>query len=212
MDEALLTDAIALTPAHGRAILAVAGPPGAGKSTLAVRLVDAVNARLGDAVAAYVPLDGFHLSNRQLDRAGTADRKGARFTFDVWGYLALLRRLLSDTTHPVYVPDYDRRLHEPIAARHVVEPRVRLVVTEGNYLASTEQGWREVADLAAELWYVETPRPLREARLLRRQRDGGRDAAAARAWVDSNDLVNAEEVEAQASRCDRVVTIVPGDA
>lgn len=53
--------------------------------------------------------------------------------------------------NPIYVPDYDRTMHEPVAARHVVHPQVRLVVTEGNYLASPEPGWCEVAELATEL-------------------------------------------------------------
>ena len=52
-------------------------------------------------------MDGFHLSNRQLDRLGRRDRKGAPDTFDVDGYVATLRRI-STGAGDVYVPDFDR--------------------------------------------------------------------------------------------------------
>lgn len=65
----------------GRVVLGIAGPPGAGKSTLARALV----AEIGEG-AAYLPLDGFHLSNAQLERLGLSDRKGSEPGFDVWGY------------------------------------------------------------------------------------------------------------------------------
>ena len=196
-----------LVPAAGdRRILGLAGPPGAGKSTLAYWLVDGLNTRFGPRTAAHVPLDGFHLSNAQLEHLGTTDRKGAIFTFDIGGYLALLRRLLDEPGNDVYVPDYDRRLHEPIAARHRVAASVRLIVTEGNYLARPEDGWREIAGLTSELWFIDTPDAERLHRLVDRHSSGGRDPAAALARAEHNDLRNAGLVEPDRSRCDRVIT------
>ncbi|MGH8879496.1 MAG: nucleoside/nucleotide kinase family protein [Stackebrandtia sp.] len=189
----------------GRRILGLAGPPGAGKSTLATAIVDGLNVRFGTHTAAYVPLDGFHLSNAQLARLGTADRKGAIFTFDVGGYLALLRRLLDERTEDVYVPDYDRRLHEPIAARHVVPAGVRLIVTEGNYMANPAVGWREITGLAAELWYVDAPAEERLRRLVKRHSAGNRDPEAARQRATHNDIPNGELVLADQTRCHRTV-------
>lgn len=210
--EQLVADAAALTPAPGgRFLLGIAGAPGAGKSTLAVRLVSALRERLGPDAAAYVPMDGFHLSNAQLDRLGLASRKGSAPSFDVWGYLALLRRLrAASPAEPVYVPDYDRTLHEPVAARHLVAPRVRLIVTEGNYLAAGAAGgpgWSEVREQLDALWYLATPDAVRDARLLARQRAGGLDPAAARAWVDGNDHPNGELVKAHLDPGARVVTV-----
>ena len=206
MTDTPLDAAVALLPPPGsRAVLALAGPPAAGKSTLARRLVRELDDRYGPGTAGYVPLDGFHLSNAQLDRLGVADRKGAPFTFDVDGYLALLRRLLTEPGQPIYVPDYDRTLHEPIAARHVVAPGTRLVITEGNYLASREPKWRLVSELVTELWYVAAPPDVRHERLVRRQLDGGRSPADARAWVRDNDDLNGEFVAADRSRCARTV-------
>ncbi len=49
-----------------------------------------------------------------------------------------------------------------MAAGIVVPASVRLVVTEGNYLADDGAGWGEVRDLLDELWYVDAPDGLRE--------------------------------------------------
>lgn len=210
--EQLVAAAAALTPAPGgRFLLGIAGPPGAGKSTLAVHLVAALRARLGPDAAAYVPMDGFHLSNAQLDRLGLASRKGSAPSFDVWGYLSLLRRLRAAApAEPVYVPDYDRTLHEPIAARHLVTPETRLIVTEGNYLAvgaAGGRGWSEVREQLDALWFLATPDAVRDARLLARQQAGGLDAAAARAWVDTNDHPNGALVNAHIGPDVRVITL-----
>ncbi|MEY9872922.1 pantothenate kinase [Streptacidiphilus sp. MAP12-33] len=210
----LVEAAAALTPAPGgRALLGIAGAPGAGKSTLAVRLVASLRDRLGPDAAAYVPMDGFHLSNAQLDRLGLASRKGSAPSFDVWGYLALLRRLRAAVPgEPVYVPDYDRTLHEPVAARHLVAPETRLIVTEGNYLAAGPAGgpgWAEVREQLDALWFLATPDAVRDARLLARQRSGGLDARAARAWVDTNDHPNGELAKAHIGPDVRIVTVDP---
>lgn len=203
----LIDDAVALVPsiAGGRAVLGLAGAPASGKSTLARRLVDGVNGRLGPDTAVQVPMDGFHLSNAQLDRLGLRGRKGAPDTFDVDGYLHLLRRLREAGDRPVYAPDFDRRLDEPVAAGIVVPPTTRLIVTEGNYLADDAPGWADVRGLLDELWYVRTPRPLRERRLLRRHVRGGRTVQQARDFIRSSERPNARRVEAARPNCTRVV-------
>ncbi|MUL41297.1 nucleoside/nucleotide kinase family protein [Streptomonospora sp. PA3] len=196
--------------AASRAFLGLAGPPGAGKSALARYLVDEVCAAQGPGTAAYLPMDGFHLSNAQLERLGRRDRKGAPDTFDVRGYLALLRRLHAVGESPVYAPDFDRTLDEPVAARLIVEPGVRLVVTEGNYLAEDAPLWREVRALLNDLWYVDADDTTREARLVERQIAGGRSAEDAQEWVRRSDRANGEIVKATRGNCSRVVR--PGEA
>jgi len=136
--EQLAAVAIALVGNRRRALLGIAGPPGAGKSTLAEGLVEAIAAVQTADWVAHVPMDGFHLADVQLERLGARDRKGAPDTFDVDGYAHLLRRLLEHPDQPSYAPGFERILEQPIAAAVVVPPSARLVVTEGNYLLLPE--------------------------------------------------------------------------
>lgn len=207
MLSALIDEAAALLPAASgeRVLLGLAGAPAAGKSTLARRLARGIDERCGPGTAARVPMDGFHLSNAQLDRLGLRGRKGAPETFDVYGYLHLLKRLRAETGRPVYVPDFDRRLEEPVAAGLVVPPSAGLVITEGNYLADDAEGWREVRGLLDTLWYVDVPRAERETRLLRRHIRGGRSRREALRFIAESERLNATRVEAGKANCSRVV-------
>jgi pantothenate kinase len=119
----LLARARSLTRPGRRAILGVAGAPGAGKTTLAETLVRELNGD-GEPWVAHVPMDGFHLADAELDRLGRRDRKGAPDTFDAAGYAALLRRLRADEDgETVYAPGFERVLEQPIAGALPVPPR-----------------------------------------------------------------------------------------
>lgn len=182
-----------------RSVLGLAGPPGAGKSTLAAQLV----ADLGEA-AVVVPLDGFHLHDDELARLGRADRKGAPDTFDVAGYVALLRRLRSEDA--VYAPLFDREREQSLAGAIPVLPEHRLVVTEGNYLLLDQPGWRDVQPLLDECWYVDLDDAVRAERLVSRHVRHGRTRSAAEEWVTRSDEVNARLVVPTRERADLVVT------
>jgi pantothenate kinase len=184
----------------GRTLIGIAGPPGAGKSTLAERLVTAVG-----PAAALVPMDGFHLADAALDRLGLRARKGAPETFDGWGYLALLRRLAVETDHPVWAPDFERTLEQPVAGSIPVDAEVRLVVTEGNYLLLDRPPWPQVRAALTEVWYVEADAGVRLARLLARHVEFGKSPAEARAWVAAVDEPNARLVERGRDAADLVV-------
>jgi pantothenate kinase len=198
---------LALSRGRGRVILGLAGPPGAGKSTLAVAIVARACARQGVGWAAYLPMDGYHLSNAQLERLGLLGRKGAPATFDADGYAAMLARVAADDGRDIYVPDYDRTLHEPIAARHLIRKEARLVVTEGNYLAVDAPRWRNARRHIDCLWYLDAPDGLREERLVERQVAGGKDAQAARDWVQHSDRLNADLVKRSQGNADRTVIV-----
>ncbi len=208
--DSLVSDVARLLDRPGRRLLGLCGPPAAGKSTLARACVDEINLRLGTDTAAYLPLDGFHLSEIQLEQLGLTDRKGSPPSFDMHGYAALLSRLVTEPLpqHPVYLPDYDRLLHEPVAARHVVAPGVRLVVTEGNYLALDAPGWREAAALLDELWYVDAPDELREQRLRERHLGNGSSAERTHRRIEGNDRPNGELIKASRGRAGRIVAPV----
>lgn len=187
-----------------RVLLGIAGSPGAGKTTLAERLVAAVEAD-GRFRAAHVPMDGFHLADVALEELGRRDRKGAIDTFDGWGYRSLLRRLRDRADEPVYAPGFERVLEQPIAASIAVGPEVDLVVSEGNYLLVDEAPWRDAADLFDEVWFADAPEDLLRSRLIARHVAFGKEPAAAEAWVDTVDLPNAALIAPTRARADAVV-------
>ncbi|MDT0612627.1 nucleoside/nucleotide kinase family protein [Streptomyces lancefieldiae] len=188
-----------------RAILGVAGSPGAGKSTLAQALVRELNGA-GEAWVAHVPMDGFHLADAELDRLGRRDRKGAPDTFDAAGYAALLRRLREDGDgDTVYAPGFERVLEQPIAGAVPVPPTARLVVTEGNYLLLDSGAWPRVRSWLDEVWFCELDEEERIRRLVARHVEFGKSPEGAVAWVHGTDQRNAGLVAATRDRADLVV-------
>ena len=186
--------------AGSRRILGITGPPGAGKSTLARRLVDAV------AGAVLVPMDGFHLTGSELDRLGRRRRKGAPDTFDADGYVALLEGLRHDPLAVARAPTFDRERDEPRPDAITVEPGATLVVTEGNYLLLPRPPWDRIRPLLDECWYVDTDDEVRRWRLTARHIRHGRSPEAADAWVREVDEPNAGLVRTTRDSADLVVS------
>ncbi|MFF5179488.1 nucleoside/nucleotide kinase family protein [Micromonospora sp. NPDC000316] len=201
LDE-LVARARALAEAGPRHLLGITGAPGAGKSTLAERIV----AEIGPS-ARLVPMDGFHLAQSQLVRLGRADRKGAADTFDANGYVSLLRRLHRLEPTSVYAPEFRRELEEPVAGSIEVPPSVRLVVTEGNYLLLPDFPWQEVRSLLHEVWFLDLDAELRLRRLTARHEAFGRSPEEARAWALGSDEANATLITPTADRADLVVRL-----
>lgn len=179
-----------------RRLLGVVGPPGAGKSTLAALMAEA----MGDRAQA-VPMDGYHLAQVELERLGRAHRKGAPDTFDAAGYAALLLRLRQQRAgETVYAPDFRREIEEPVAGALPVFAQTPLVISEGNYLLLDDGEWQPVNRLFDEIWYLNVDRNLRLSRLTERHMRFGRTREQAIAWIDSNDEPNARVIEASAHR------------
>ncbi len=185
-----------------RALVGIAGQPGAGKSTLAAQVV----AELGPE-AVLVPMDGYHLAQRVLDDAGLGEVKGAPQTFDAAGYLAMLHRLARPLRGSVvYAPEFRREIEEPIAGALPVPHEVRVVVTEGNYLLLDDPPWDEIRLVLDEIWYLDTPEDVRLGRLVDRHVAFGRtpSAALARA-VRGSDGANARLVASSRGRADVIL-------
>lgn len=183
-----------LLESRPRALVAVAGAPGAGKSTFAAELVRRLNAQ--KVASVIVPMDGFHLDNAVLDARGLRRRKGAPETFDVAGFLHLVRRLTSG--EEVIAPIFDRARDISVAGAQVVPDSARVVVVEGNYLLFDEDPWRELVPLWDLAVRIDVPLEELRRRLIQRWLDHGLSHAAARARAEGNDIANAERVLAHA--------------
>ncbi|MCQ1952180.1 nucleoside/nucleotide kinase family protein [Arthrobacter sp. zg-Y238] len=192
----------------GTVVIGVAGAPGAGKTTLVESLVRELNGAVDDVESqrfAHVPMDGFHLSDRELTRLGLLARKGAPETFDAYGYAALLERLRLPRTAVVYAPGFERTLEQPLAGDIPVFPAAKVILTEGNYLLLDRPEWQEFRSRCTEVWYCEPDEELRTERLVERHIRFGKAAEEAAAWVRNVDGPNARLVQASKARADFVI-------
>lgn len=192
-------------------MLAVAGAPGAGKSTVCERLLADAAAR--GVPCAVVPMDGWHLAHSTLERLGMALVKGAPHTFDAAGFVALVRRLrtqqVDDPT--IWAPEFRREIEDAVAGAVEVRGDHRLVIVEGNYLLLDESPWNELASLFDSAWMLRPDERLRQERLMTRHERYGRSAEAAREHTLGSDEANARRVRGASTAPGLQVTVVdPG--
>ncbi len=199
----LVEHARALAVPGRRHVLGITGAPGAGKSKVAQDVID----ELGPDLAAFVPMDGFHLSNHTLIAWGRRGRKGAWDTFDADGYVHLLRRLRDQEEEIVHAPDFDRDVDESIGSALPLRHEVPLIVTEGNYLLSDRGGWAGVAPLLDESWYLQVDEATRLRRLTYRHQLHGMNHEQADSWARTTDQDNAVLIAQSMSRADLVITM-----
>ncbi len=197
----LITAARNLITPGTRRILGLTGPPGAGKSTLATILQQALG---HDAIV--VGMDGFHLRDDELRRLGRYERKGAVDTFDPAGYVHLLLRLRQQEDL-VYVPLFDRGLEESIGSAVPVPGDVPLIITEGNYLLVEDGEWGRIAPLLDECWYVEPAEDVRLNWLVARHVAFGRSSDEAHQRATGSDGDNALVVARTRGRANRIIAL-----
>lgn len=195
---------LAAAPHPERRLIAVAGAPGSGKSTVADRLAEVLNAA-APGRAAVLPMDGFHYDDAVLIARGLRARKGAPDTFDVGGFGHMLGRLKRDDEAEVAVPVFDRDLEISRGSARTVPRSVRVLVVEGNYLLLDRAPWSDLRghfDLTVMLAVPEAT--LRE-RLTARWAGYGLDAAAVTAKVEINDLPNGRLIVAESAAPDFIL-------
>ena len=192
--------AAALSPGERR-LVALAGPPGSGKSYVAERLLDGGPA----GAVAVLPMDGYHYDDELLTRLGRRAHKGAPDTFDVGGLAAMLKRLAANAEEAIAVPRFDRSLEIARAGAILIPQSVKVVVAEGNYLLLDEPPWDALAGLFHLTAMIETDEAVLRERLTRRWLDHGIAAPEIAARVEDNDLPNGRRVLAASRAADIVL-------
>ncbi|KAI9738448.1 MAG: hypothetical protein M1818_005345 [Claussenomyces sp. TS43310] len=201
---------LAALPPSERLLIAISGIPGSGKTTLAstvVRHLNARQAKLGEGVsyepiAAFIPMDGYHLSRAQLSAMPNAEeahsRRGAEFTFDGASFLTLVRavRKQARDSMTVYAPSFDHAVKDPKANDLPIHASARIIVFEGNYLSLDRKPWNEAAALMDESWFVDVALETARRRLVERHVSSGicKDVEEADRRARENDLVNGKEI------------------
>lgn len=213
---ALVSRTKSLLADRHRVLVGLTGPSGAGKTMVAEAFVSRL--RVLGTSAVVVPMDGFHLDQREIVRLGRAGRDWAPDTIDVGGYVSLLERLRAADEPVVLAPRFDHELRQPIGSALPVLPAVRVVVTVGEYLlvrhsdlgrpasdAVNMTAWNRVRGLLDTCWFVAADEAARGERLLARYLAHGLDPEAAASRIAGTDEAYAPLVQATRSRADGVV-------
>jgi pantothenate kinase len=191
-------------PAGERRIIAIAGAPASGKSTIADRLEQRLN-ESSPGSTALLPMDGFHYDDEVLIPRGWRPRKGAPHTFDVGGYASALRRLKANDEPSVAVPRFDRTIEIARAGAIIIEPSIRLIISEGNWLLLDDEPWPSLRPFFDRTAMVVADMETLEARNRQRWVDFGHDDEFVRTKLEDNDMPNARHVYERSTEPDWII-------
>jgi pantothenate kinase len=183
---------------EGQCVVAIAGPPASGKSTLTQELAGLLEG------AIVLPMDGFHLDNAVLEDRGLTERKGAPETFDVAGLAHLLERLRGG--QEVLAPLFDRELDLSRGAAVAITSAHKIVLVEGNYLLLDEAPWSGLHGYWDMTIMLEVPQDVLKERLVHRWLSMGMGVERATAKAMKNDLPNGARGLAGSVTADLVVS------
>jgi pantothenate kinase len=194
-------------------MIGLAGVPGSGKTTLAMRLAEEVNARTAPGTLVALGMDGFHLTKAELRQFPDPElafaRRGAPWTFDVAALQQRLQALREAAGRSdVPWPGFEHAVGDPVEAAYVVPAAARLVLVEGLYLLHQDDGWAPICRTFDTHWYLDTPLELSLERLAKRHmRVWGMTRAEAEHRIATNDRPNALLVRRSRASADWVVSL-----
>jgi pantothenate kinase len=172
-----------------RVMIAIAGAPGSGKSTIAERVVEQLNGEDGISAALF-PMDGYHYDDAVLEDIGRRPFKGAIDTFDAHGLRHMLMRLKANEDDVIAVPVFDRSIEIARAGGRLIPQSVDIIVCEGNYLLASQPPWNLLKPIFDVTVFVDVDEDDLRNRLRERWRSFGLDEPEITRKVEENDLPN----------------------
>lgn len=127
--------------------------------------------------------------------------KGQPQTFDVEQFQKDLQRIANETANPIFLPVYDRKLHDPVANALRIDPAHRYVIVEGMLLLHDQLGFEKIQELLDICLFIDVPMETCHKRVVDRKALGGRsrdDAEAHYERVDKPNIIRVLETKHRA--------------
>jgi len=201
----------------GALMIGIAGVPGAGKSTLAREVCRLVNEADPNICALVLPMDGFHLSRKQLDSFDDPIhahcRRGSPETFDADAFVTCMAKVRLDGCG--FCPSFDHGIGDPVEDAIPITKANRIIFVEGLYLYLEKAPWNLAPGMLDECWYVRTSVDIAMARVKARHLLLGGTEKYAKERITTNDQLNAEivwkDAENDIVRHAQSDPVIPGD-
>ncbi|UCB44757.1 MAG: hypothetical protein JSV25_11125 [Spirochaetota bacterium] len=180
-------------------ILAVAGPPGCGKSAIS-SLFEFLLEEQG--IDTYVlPLDGFHFKNDELKKMKAIhqdspitlyERKGSKETYRVSHLIDLMKKLYQGEN--LSWPLYSRSTHNPVEKGMFINNNNAIYMVEGNYLLLDSRPWSDLRKYFNKKIFISSKKRFLKKRIIQRKQKGGFSRAYAKMHYRDCDSKNIDEV------------------
>lgn len=176
-----------------RAIVFLAGMPGAGKSTLALLIAARAQEIHCPCAIQALGLDGFHYPEEKLKTTFAngiplSSVKGSPETFDRSLFTLALARAAHNAVSAW--PVYDRRLHD--VASETLAVTGDILIVEGNWLLLREESWAAARAYCDHTILLKTTIDAVRPRLIARKMRGGLTRSAAENWFARVDGPNCQ--------------------
>ncbi len=194
-----------------RIIVALAGYPGSGKSTISKHWAIEVNKKNGSESLIVLGMDGFHLSKKRLRAMDNPDaafaRRGAPYTFNPEGLIFKLKALKDSAgKKAVGWPGFEHEAGDPVDDAIFVPPECRLILVEGIYTLYREGEWAELERLFDETWFLDVSVETAMSRVYKRHMEAwGMSEDEAREKAAGNDLLNCANITPGREQADYLV-------
>jgi len=162
LQNAFVKDIGNLQTQESRVIVGIAGCGGSGKTLLSTLLHRAF------PNSQKLSIDAYHLQNQRLIDLGIKDVKGIEPTLDRARFFSDVRRCKS--CNEVFLPDYDRALHEPVENRTHLQKDHNILFLEGLYVIH----WPEIRELLDYCIFLDCDQRIAKDRIVNRKVQGGR--------------------------------------
>lgn len=168
-----------------------------------------------------VSMDGYSFPNSRLSAQPATDHlghsctlkdvKGLPSTLDADAFLGDLMRLRSpdSANQAIYLPAYDRDLHDPVPDIVAVAPECHVVIVEGLHLLHRKGKWKDIAEAFNRTMFLDIERSCCFERVVARKVSNGRSRESSEVHFARVDGPTFDQLQEEKHHANLVLTMHP---